>query len=227
MSSTVIQKIDWLSILLYVLLVGIGWLNIFSATYTNEQLSLLNIETEYGKQLFFIISSVALIILILAIEAKFYERFSSVIYLISLASLLGLFIFGKNINGATSWYAIGSMTLQPSEFAKAATALALAKYLSDIQTNIAEFKHQLYAFAIILVPAIFIIPQPDPGSALVYFSFFFVLYREGLPLFYLLVGFIAILLFVFTLMFGTLWVAAGVLTLLSNAIEIGLIYGFG
>ncbi len=211
MSNTVIQKIDWLTILLYVLLVGIGWINIYSATLTDNHTSLLDLQTLYGKQLFFIGTSVLLIVFVLAIEAKFYERFSSIIYLISLASLIGLFLFGKNVNGATSWYAIGGMTLQPSEFAKAATALALAKYLSDIQTNINDFKHQLYALAIILAPAILIIPQPDPGSALIYFSFFFVLYREGLPPFYLLVGCVVALLFVVTLMAGTLWASIAVL----------------
>jgi rod shape determining protein RodA len=206
MSNTVLQKVDWLTILLFLLLVGIGWVNIYSSTVVDETISVFNLETLYGKQLFFIGTSLFLIIIILAFDAKFFERFSSLLYLISLVSLLGLFLFGKNVNGATSWYAIGNMTLQPSEFAKAATALALAKYLSDIQTNIQSFKHQLYALIIILVPAILIIPQPDPGSALVYFSLFFVLYREGLPLFYLLVGFIAAMLFVATLMAGSIWV---------------------
>lgn len=207
MSNSIVQRIDWLTVLLYLLLVGIGWINIYSSTLTNDNLPLLNLTTLYGKQLFFIGTSLVLIVFILAIEAKFFERFSSVIYLLSLVSLLGLFVLGKNVNGATSWYAIGNMTLQPSEFAKAATALAVAKYLSDIQTNIKIVRHQLYAFLIILAPALLIIPQPDPGSALVYTAFFFVLYREGLPLFYLLIGFIAVLLFACTLIFGPIAVS--------------------
>ena len=105
--------------------------------------------------------------LILSVEAKFYERFSSIIYLVSLLSLLGLYVFGKNVNGATSWYAIGGMTLQPSEFAKAATALALAKFLSDIQTDIQNPKDLFRAFIIISLPALLIIPQPDPGSCFI------------------------------------------------------------
>ncbi|MFK7750456.1 MAG: rod shape-determining protein RodA [Kordia sp.] len=197
-----VKKIDWLSILLYFLLVGIGWINIYSASVTESAAGLLDMNQLYGKQLFFITTSIILIVLILSIEAKFYERFSSVFYIIALLSLLGLMVFGKEINGAKSWYAIGSFTLQPSEFAKVATVLALAKFLSDIQTNINIFNHQLISFAIILVPPLFIMLQPDAGSAMVYMAFFFVLYREGLPPIYLWIGFLLVLLFVITLKVG-------------------------
>jgi len=202
MNNKVIQKIDWATILVYFALVFIGWINIYSTTLTDQNLPLFNLVQPYGKQLFFICLSVFLIILILSIEAKFYERFSSIIYLVSLISLLGLFLFGKNINGATSWYAIGNMTLQPSEFAKTATALALAKYLSDIQTSIHRLKDQLRALLIVISPAILIIPQPDPGSALVYISLFFVLYREGLSPIYLFIGLTTVIVFVATLILG-------------------------
>ncbi|PTX58513.1 rod shape determining protein RodA [Kordia periserrulae] len=204
-----VKKIDWLSILLYFLLVGMGWINIYSASITESAGGFFDMNQLYGKQLFFIGTSVAIIILILSIEAKFYERFSSIIYVISLASLLGLMVLGKNINGATSWYAIGSFTLQPSEFAKVATVLALAKFLSDIQTNINYFKHQLFAFAIILLPPMLIMLQPDAGSAMVYMAFFFVLYREGLPAIYLWIGFSLVLLFVITLKLGYIYTIIG------------------
>ena len=218
--SDFLKKVDWFSILLYPLLVFIGWLNIYSASFTGELGSVLNAETYYGKQLVFIIVSCVLIVLILSVEAKFYERFSSIIYLVSLLSLLGLYVFGKNVNGATSWYAIGGMTLQPSEFAKAATALALAKFLSDIQTDIQNPKDLFRAFIIISLPALLIIPQPDPGSALVYAAFFFVLYREGLHPMYLLVGLFVVVLFVSTLLYGTIWVFLGC------ALLLGLVYYF-
>ena len=120
--------------------------------------------------------------------------------------LLGLFVFGKTIAGATSWYNLGFFNFQPSELAKVATALALAKYLSDIQTDIKNRKDQYYSFLIILIPAFLIIPQPDPGSALVFFSLIFVLFREGLPLFYLGLAILAVVIFITTLMFGTIWV---------------------
>lgn len=203
-------RLDWLTIFFYVALVAIGWINIYSASLSDSATGIFDFSQIYGRQLLFIILSVVLIIFILAVDAKFYERFSSIIYIISLASLLGLFLFGKNINGATSWYSFGSFGLQPSEFAKAATALALSKYVSDIQTNMSEFKHQLRSFLIIALPALFIIPQPDPGSALIYSAFIFALYREGLHFVYLLLGFFAAALFVFTLAFSVGWVAIGV-----------------
>ena len=204
---------DWISILLFLLLVAFGWVNIYSASLNDSAQGFFDLSQTYGRQGLFIGLSIVLIIFILSVEAKFYERFSSVIYLASLLSLLGLFVFGKTISGATSWYAFGGFSIQPSEFAKAATALALAKYLSDIQTNIKSFKHQLGAFLIIILPALIIVPQPDPGSALVYAAFFFPLYREGLSGGYLLVGLSFISLFVFTLLFGAIWVSVGVVFL--------------
>lgn len=204
---------DWISILLFLLLVAFGWVNIYSASLNDSAQGFFDLSQTYGRQGLFIGLSVVLIIFILSVEAKFYERFSSVIYLASLLSLLGLFVLGKTISGATSWYAFGGFSIQPSEFAKAATALALAKYLSDIQTNIKSFKHQLGAFLIIILPALIIVPQPDPGSALVYAAFFFPLYREGLSGGYLLVGLSFISLFVFTLLFGAIWVSVGVVLL--------------
>lgn len=206
-------KLDWLSIFLYFALVGIGWINIYSASLDDTATGFFDFSQVYFKQLVWICLSIVLIIFILAIEAKFYERFSSIIYLVSLVSLLGLFVLGKNINGATSWYALGGFSIQPSEFAKAATALALGKYIGDMQTNIKEFKHQLRAFVIIALPALFIIPQPDPGSALVYAAFIFPMYREGLHFVYLLLGFFLAALFISTLAFGVAWVSGGILVI--------------
>ncbi len=201
---------DWISVFIFFLLVAIGWVNIYSSTFNDGQGSILDPSLRYGKQLIFIALSLGVIILVMALEANYYERFSSVFYIGSLLLLLGLFLFGKTIAGATSWYGLGFFNLQPSEFAKTATALALAKYLSDIQTDIKRRKDQLYAIGIIVLPALLIIPQPDPGSALVFFSLIFVLFREGLPLWYLGLAVLAILIFITTLMFGTVWVGIGI-----------------
>jgi rod shape determining protein RodA len=195
-------KFDWITIFLFLLLVGFGWLNILSASHTGSDINYLDFSQRYGKQLAFIFLTIVLIILLLAIDAKFYERFSSVIYILSMLSLVGLFIFGKNVNGATSWYGIGSFTIQPSEFAKTATALAVAKYISDLNTNMKSFKDQLRTFAIIIIPAFLILLQNDTGSTIVYGAFFFVLYREGLPQYYLTIGLSVILLSVSSLKFG-------------------------
>jgi len=207
--KNVLKRIDWITILIFILLISIGWVTIYSSTFSDESTSIFDFSQSYGKQLFFIGVSFIAILIILSLEASFYERFSSVIYLVSMLSLLGLYLFGATIAGATSWYNLGFFNLQPSEFAKVATALALAKYLSDIQTDIKKRKHQLYAFLIIVIPALLIIPQPDPGSALVFFALVFVLFREGLSLLYLGVAILLVLLFVTTLKFGTIWVGIG------------------
>ena len=195
-------KFDWITIILFFLLVGFGWLNILSASHTGNTINYFDLSQPFGKQLIFIFLTFGLIILLLAIDAKFYERFSSVIYIISMLSLVGLFLFGKTVNGATSWYAIGGMTLQPSEFAKTATALAVAKYISDLNTNINSFKDQIRTFVIIIIPAILVLLQNDTGSTIVYAAFFFVLYREGLPKYYLTIGVYIILLSIISLKFG-------------------------
>lgn len=211
---SILKRIDWLSVIIYLALVFIGWINIYSSTFSEGHSSIFDFSTLYGKQFLFIGVSLIAIVIIFALEVNFYERFSSLFYLISMVSLLGLFVFGKTIAGATSWYDLGFFNLQPSELAKVATALALAKYLSDIQTDIKRRKDQLYAILIILIPAILIIPQPDPGSALVFFALIFVIFREGLPLFYLAIGLCTILIFLITLMFGTIWLVIGLALLI-------------
>ena len=177
-------------------------MNIYAATHSDETVSLFDFSTKHGKQILWIGLSFLLIIGILFVDSKIFERFSSIIYLISMASLAGLFVFGKKINGATSWYDLGATSLQPSEFAKFATVLALARLLNDKQYDLKLFKNQIKAFIIIFLPAILITLQPDPGSALIYTAFFFVLYREGLPIYYIAIGGFAILVFILTLAFG-------------------------
>ena len=211
-------KFDWITILIFLALVTFGWFNIYSASSGIESTSYFDLDQPYGKQLLFIVLTAVLIIIILSLEAKFYERFSSVIYILSLISLLGLFIFGKTVSGATSWYGIGGMTIQPSEFAKAATALAVAKYISDMQTNIKVFKDQIRLFVIIAIPAILILLQNDTGSTVVYGSFFFVLFREGLPRFYLYLGALFLIVAVLTLKFGV------ILTLIVSIFLISIVY---
>ncbi len=203
-NQSVTSNIDWISIFIYIALVAMGWLNIYSSSLANvtESNSIFDFTQIYGKQFLFILFTIPLIFIVLSVEAKFYEKFSIVIFAVALLSLVGLFLFGKTIAGQRCWYAIGSFTLQPSEFAKAATALALAKYLSDVQVNLKDVNRQIQALLIIFLPVLLILPQPDPGSALIYSAFFIVLYREGLPGWYLLTGFVAIIVFVLTLAVG-------------------------
>jgi rod shape determining protein RodA len=200
--NNIFAGIDWLLVFLYIILVSFGWLNIFAASKTEENHEILDFSTKYGKQILWISLSVPLIISILFFNSKFYEKFASILYLISIFSLLLLFPFGNEINGAKSWFNFGVMSLQPSEFVKACTALAVAKLLSDKQYNFKLVKNQIKAFIIVFFPAFLITLQPDAGSALIYLSFFFVLYREGLTLNYILLGATVIALFVLTIFFG-------------------------
>ena len=191
-NQSLTNNIDWICIAIYIVLVLMGWLNIYSS-------SLSSMEGTAEKQFIFILLTIPLVFVLLYVDGKFYEKYASIIYGIALLLLLGLFPLGKTIAGQRCWYGIGSFTIQPSEFAKAATALALAKYLSDSQINLKDINHQIQALAIMGLPILLILPQPDPGSALIYTIFLIVLYREGLPSWYLWTGFSAIILFVLTL----------------------------
>lgn len=178
-----------------------GWLNIYSSSLSlSDDNYILDLSQFYGKQLLSISLTIPLIYIVMAVDGKFYEKYSTIIFGIALLSLAGLFVFGKTVKGQANWYSFGSFGLQPSEFAKAATALALAKYLSDVQVNLKDVNRQIQALGIIFLPILLIVPH-DPGSALIYTMFIFVLYREGLPSWYLWTGFIAIILFVLSLVF--------------------------
>jgi rod shape determining protein RodA len=216
-NQSVTNNLDWISVFIYIVLVIMGWLNIYSSSLSLSDADFtLDLSQFYGKQLLSIGLAIPLIFIVLSVDGKFYEKFSSIIYIIGLLSLLGLFVFGKTIKGQANWYSFGAFGLQPSEFVKAATSLALAKYLSDVQVNLKDFNRQLQALGIIFIPVLLIVIH-DPGSALIFMALFFVLYREGLPPWYLWTGFIAIILFVLALVlepWAVLLIAACVTVLL-------------
>jgi rod shape determining protein RodA len=191
----VINNLDWLSVLLYSILVVMGWMNIYSSSLSLEPTSVFDLSQTYGKQMLFIILAIPLIIVILTVDAKIYEKYSSIYYVIGIISLLGLFILGKTIKGQTNWYQFGGFSIQPSEFVKISTALFLAKIVSDSQINLTNIKSQIIALGIIFLPIICIMMQPDTGSALIFFSLILVLNREGLPSWYITTGIITIILF--------------------------------
>lgn len=199
-NQSITNNLDWMSIGIYIILVIMGWLNIYSSSLSSvaDETSIFDFSQIYGKQFMFIILSIPLIFIVLSVDGKFYEKFSSVIYVVGLLSLAGLFVFGKEVKGQVNWYSFGSFGLQPSEFVKAATALALAKYLSDVQVNLKDTNRQIQALGILFLPILLIVPH-DPGSALIYSIFIIVLYREGLPSWYVWTGFIALVLFVLAL----------------------------
>jgi len=191
---------DWVSLILCFVLIIFGLTNIYSSTYTEDS-SLFNFSIPVGKQFLFLIISSIISIIILFINSKFFEQFSSIIYFISIILLIGLFLFGKNISGATSWYTFGGIGFQPSEFAKLATSLAVAKIMSEIQMNISKIKYLMQLGIIILLPAMLIAIQPDPGTALIFSAFFFVLFREGLSYIFLVIMISIISLFILSLIF--------------------------
>ncbi len=207
-NQSVSNNLDWISVVIFIALVVLGWMNIYSSSLaiSARDASVFDISQVYGKQMLFITLTIPIIFVVLFVDSKFYEKYSSLIFGVALLALAGLFVAGKTIAGQRCWYGIGSFTLQPSEFAKAATALALAKFLSDVQVNLNNVSDQLKALAIILLPVILILPQPDPGSALIYAVFFLALYREGLPGWYLGIGFVAIILFVMALLLQPIYI---------------------
>ena len=194
-----IFKIDWTLFLVYIFLVGFGLANILSSSISGENISLFDFNTLYEKQFIFILSSLLVIIITLTIEVKFYERFSSIFYLVCIFFVLGLFIFGDKINGTLSWYSFNNLTIQPSEFMKVGTALAIAKFISDIQTNMKKLSDQLKLLLIIILPLMLIILQNDTGTSIVFCSLFFVLYREGISQIYLLIAFIILSISILTI----------------------------
>ncbi|THF51155.1 rod shape-determining protein RodA [Flavobacterium supellecticarium] len=198
-NQSVANNIDWITILIYIILVIMGWMNIYSASLPLEETSIFDLSQTYGKQMLFIMLTIPLIFTILSVDAKIFEKYAIVFYAFGIVLLLGLFAFGKTIKGQTNWYQFGGFGFQPSEFVKTATALLLAKLLSDTQINIKLFKHQLIALAVFGFPVVLILLQPDAGSAMIFISLVFVLYREGLPSWYLWTGFIAIALFILAL----------------------------
>lgn len=217
--NSIIGKIDWVLVAIYFALVLIGWFSIFSAKYDEMHPSIFDLSQVYGKQLIWIGAALLVGFVILLIDAKFFNAFSLWIYIIVLVSLFMVLVYGKATKGATSWIDLGGgVKFQPSEFAKMATALALAGYLGRLDTDLQKRKNQIVAITLILIPMALVLLQNDTGSAIVFVSFILVLYREGLPGagWVMVAGVTAILLFVFTLVWSqkTMYIILGSLTLL-------------
>ena len=210
MNNSLLFRLDWLSLLTYIALVSFGVINIYSTTFIDSALSIWDPTSIAGKQLWIFIACLITMPFILYIKSNFFEHFSYIFYGISIFSLVGLFIFGQTISGATSWYNIGGFGLQPAEFTKITSALVVAEFLSGLQKDVRKRNDLIKAFLFILTPVMLIILQPDAGSALVFFGLFFVLIREGLDLRWLLFGLGLIVVFIFTLLFKPLIVSISI-----------------
>lgn len=202
--NSIIGKIDWTIVLIYLALVMIGWFSIFSARYNEAHPSIFDMSQVYGKQLVWIGISLLIGFIVLLIDAKFFNAFSLWIYIAVLFSLFAVLVYGKATKGATAWIEFGPIKFQPSEFAKMATALAVAGYLDRLDVDLQKRKDQLVATALVLIPMALVLLQNDTGSAIVFVSFIFVFYREGLPGtgWVMIAGVVAIILFVFTLIWS-------------------------
>ncbi|MBC3786067.1 rod shape-determining protein RodA [Spirosoma utsteinense] len=210
------QNIDWLTLILYLGCVLIGWLNVYAAVYSPEDhTSLFDMSTNAGKQMMWIGTTVLLIICILVINHKFFDSFAYLFYAFMIVMLILVLFLGSNINGSRSWFKFGGFSIQPAEFAKVATALALAKYLDVPGMNLTRQKDLLRIGGIIVLPCILILASNETGSTLVFASFVIMLYREGLPGWIPAVGITVAALFVLALIFPMLYIAAGIVALFA------------
>jgi len=215
--ENIIANTDWFTVFLYLILVVFGWLTIYSASFDSPDASMFDMSQRYGKQALWIGLALVLAFVIMIIDAKFFSAFSLWIYLFIMLVLIGVLLFGKTVAGSKSWLQIGGIAIQPAEFAKFATALALANYLGKLNVDTNKLKTKITAVAIIMTPMLLILLQNDTGSALVYFSFILVLYREGFSGIFIVLGLIIGMLFVLTLLFGKLYLIIGlaVITILG------------
>lgn len=217
-------NVDWMTFVLYIALVLIGWMMIYAAGYNEENpASIFDLNTNIGKQTLFIGASFIVLFLASIIDWKFWRTFAYPIYGFAIFLLILVLIIGVKIKGATSWFRLpGGFTLQPAEFAKFATNVALAAFLSTYSTNIKIFRHQVIAFSLFLFPMFLIFLQPDAGSALVFSSFLIMLYREGLSPNFYIVGFVTLLLFILGLVFDPLSILLGLIMISTLVLMLNL-----
>lgn len=219
---TVFQYVDLPILFTVMALMLVGWVSIYAAVYNNEHQSILDLSQSYGKQLLWIGSAFFILVIILGTDYRIFEPASYVFYAITLLLLALVLVFGREVNGAKAWFEIGGFRLQPAEFAKVATCLSIANYIGNSGLKFDKLKHTLVPVILISAPLLFIMLQPDTGSALVYFSFIFLMYREGLSINYLLliafVGLVSILALLFdkTLLISILCGLGALYTLFSR-----------
>jgi rod shape determining protein RodA len=204
---------------MYLALVIFGLINIYSSAYDANHPRLLDFSMRYGKQFYWILLALTIAIVIFALNPRFYYFFAGLIYLVAVVLLIAVLVIGNTVHGSTSWISVGGIHLQPSEFAKVATALTLARYLSEYNVTLEHFRDLVKASLIILVPAGLIMLQPDMGSTFVFTAFLLVLYREGLRAEVLLLGFVFIVLFILTLMVDKM-IILGILLALTLLIHL-------
>ncbi len=175
----IFADIDWIIVLVYILLVFIGWMNIYSAVFEESHSSFFDFEMRYGKQIVWIIAAFLMAIFVLSVDSRFYNIFAYLMYGIGLFLLLSVLFFGVEVNSSKSWLEFGAVRIQVAEFIKITTCLAVARYISKLEFDFRNIKQFIVLALIVLLPMLLILAQNDTGSALVFCSFIFVLFREG------------------------------------------------
>ncbi len=211
----IFRHIDRTLVLLYLTLVLMGWVSIYAAVYNNEHSSIFDLSQSYGKQMLWIGTSLLLGLMIILTDAKFFNAFAYPIYIVTILMLVIVLVAGKEIAGSKSWFQIGDFRLQPAEFAKFATTLALAHYLSALDFDNRKRKSQIIPLLILALPALLILLQNDTGSAIVYASLALVLYRQGMPGSILLLGVAVAILSIMALLFNQYIIIAVIGVLLT------------
>ncbi len=214
---------DWVTVAIYLALVFLGWLNIYAVTYDAEaNQSIFSLSLNSGRQLIFIIASIVIIVAILIIDMRFYETFAYVIYGALMLVMLLIPFIGKEVGGNKAWIGIGSFGGQPSEFAKFATALVVAKIISQVGFKLDNLKNQAIVFGVIAIPMVLTLLQKDTGTALVFTVFTLVFFREGMSPFLIIVAIAAAIISILTLVVeNQLYLHGGILALLIIAIVAG------
>jgi rod shape determining protein RodA len=211
------SRLDWVTVMLWLVMMIMGWLNIYAAVYNENHTSIFDLSQRYGKQLMFIIAALVLAVFVMVTDNKLWFFFAWFIYGFFMLLLILVLVLGKEVNGARAWFDFGAFGLQPSEFAKFATGLALASYLNS-QRQMYNTRTMVSATAIILSPALLIAVQPDMGSVITFFAFFVVLYREGMSIWVFITAILAVVLFLLTLILGNLPVAIALLVVAAIAL---------
>ena len=218
--DTLSQKTDWISVLLFMVLVLAGWLNIYAAEYDPDlNQGIFDFSTSSGRQFIWICTSIVLALIVFFFDYNFFDSFSYIIYGVFIALLVLILVAGKEVAGSRSWIGIGSFGLQPSEFAKFATAFALAKFLSNSARKLEKPRVMTVAFLIILLPMTLTVLQGDTGTALVFGALLVPMFREGMPATFLVVGFSILLIFLLTLLLSQ--------TVLLVLIAVGVLLAIG
>jgi len=212
-----LRNIDGWLIFIYLMLVFIGWINIYATVFDGYHGSIFDLSRRYGMQLLFIVTAIAIAFVILLLDMRLFMNMAHVFYGITMLLLIAVLFVGTRVAGQQAWIQIAGFSIQPAEFAKFTTCLLLAKYLSTSGVNLKNTSAKLRSMAIIFLPIALILLQPDTGSALVFLTFVMVLYREGLPAWYIWTGFVAVTVFILDLLLP-LWVVAIILALVTGVL---------